>query len=388
MSTTVPSIFDAATLVVYRVVGPDAARTVRNRIHALAQDDPIIRRDFKVVNDEKPMMVHISLPLAVHQADHDAWKHVEYLKQRLCEEELDCHWAYAPSKEKDPNAKDRSRHVSYTLTLVTSAEQSAGRRWEAGDPNLKDQPYRLQIINAALKTCGIEARVSEVFEPAKSASRYAKGRITLDSPSQVPALVDAGVIESIQTQFSKYDVQFHHRHGSITPTACTTIGLILKGLRRDQRNDILKSLEEHLSHYNYVNSSDATIDNIRSSKENPDYLLCDPCDIVTAQGLCEVPVTNAQGRFFRQIYLANASPANYTKEYEILYRERAAQLFKAREEASSDMNASDPVSFEPLLLGIAPHEHPTREKPSELQKLRHSQSTKVYNWRMDQGKNK
>jgi hypothetical protein len=382
-------MFDAATLAVYRVFDSNPAQAIRDRIDGMIEDDPAIRRDFQVVEVGTPVIVRISLPRAVHLADHDAWKHVDSLRGSLCCNWFDCHWAHAPFDVEDRDARDRSRHVTYTIVLVTPDDKPSTRHWASDDQNLENEGYRLRIINSALEGSGTTARSYALIDSDKSGWRKAQGRITLDSRDAVVALVEDGAIEVIKMGSSEYNVQFHYRHGSITPTACTTIGLNLKGLRSDQKDDIVDDLKEHLSQYNLANNCEGTIRNIRMSEENPDYLLCDPCNIMVAQGLCAVPIGHAKDRFFRQIYFANASPANYIKKYEISYQKRALLEYQAREERDFfDEEDTPSGTFEPLLLEIAPHKYPAPEKPSELQNLRHSQLTKVQNWRNDQGKNK
>lgn len=317
MSETMPSIFDAARLVVYRVVGPDPDRTVRNRIHALAQNDPAIRRDFQVVNDEKPMMVRISLPLAVHQADHDAWKHVEYLKERLCEKNLDCHWAWTGSEH-----NNRSTRITYEIRpIATTNAQLSHRGPGYGDPNLTNGDFRLQAINLALAKNNVKPRRYELYKDSASRLDSVTGHIHLDSPVDVVLLASEGEIGPIPIKYSNYTVEFSYPRGSIAPTSCTTIGMVVRG---DGRDEIVHSaeLQEHVAKYCRANSKRATVTNIRMSSKHDDYFLCDPCDIITAQGLCELPMPNK--RYFRQIFLANANPANYTKTYELLYdREQA-----------------------------------------------------------------
>ena len=327
-------------------------------------------RTYEVVEVGTPDIVRISLPRAVHLADHDAWKHLEYLKSRLVYNHLECHWAHAPCDVQNPDAKDRSRHVSFTITLVESDAKPPERHRASDDSHLRNELYRLQIVNSALEGYSIKARKYALIDSDKSGSRKAQGRITLDSRDALVALVEDGTIEVIKMGSSEYNVQFYHRHGSITPTACTTIGLNLKGLRSDQKDDIVDDLKKQLSQYNLVNHREATIRNIRMSEENPDYLLCDPCDIMAARGLCAVPIGHAKDRFFRQIYFANASPANYIKKYEISYQKRALLEYEAREERTLfDENGTASGTFEPLLLEIAPHKYPAPEKPSELQNL-------------------
>lgn len=85
-------IFEAATLAVYKIEPArnyGSAETVRSIINAARIKDPLIRADFVACEAKTSKgkdiygMVYISLPLAVHEADHNASRHVEYLRLHL-----------------------------------------------------------------------------------------------------------------------------------------------------------------------------------------------------------------------------------------------------------------------------------------------------------------
>lgn len=370
------SIFDAAVLAVYnfQLNAHQETDSVEHVVETLRKDDPTIRADFlyRQVGDRAPP-VRISLPRAVHEADHDAWKHLEYLKTKLCEiEKLDCHWAWAPLME-----TDRSRKVNYSICPTYEDLQSIKSHFGGDcDPNLKDGAFRLKIINAALATLEINPRAYELYSAGASSSFTAKGHVNLGSPTQVTPLVSKGMI-TIPTRYSKYQVEFNYARGTITPTSCATIGLVV---RRDGRDESMHrtELKQLLARHNQRYGTNATISNIRMSKENEDYLLCDPSDIITAQRLCRMPMPNK--RYFRQTFFANAHPANYTKNYEIEY-DQAQKTAVENAPFGLDLLSN---YLEPIELEIEARTYDDREQETGVHKLRQTRSVNMFNWYADQ----
>jgi hypothetical protein len=368
------SIFEAATLIVYKVPGRDPAQVITNVIGRIWQENPDIRDDFQTSRSLGQGAVHITLPLAVHEADHDAWKHLEHLMGKLCEKNIDCHWATSFTK-------DRSRALSYVVSLKNTdrtrtthlaKKQRKGQfsnthdRLAEDDPRLLLKDFRVRIINSALEKLGIQ---SVEFDWAHRKHDYQKGNylgnITLNSPVDVGKCLEKPHHDDIIVDSSRFRIHFDKIFGLITPTTCTTIGLVVVGDGCELYEHKIQ-VQELLEKYNLVNGTDATIDNVRMSTEYSKYLLCDPCDIITAQGLCELPMPNR--RFFRQMFFANANPANYTPEYSKAYDKEAGEAHSIRYRSAGRTCPARSGSMVPLTIKIGPKAERTKSTP--LQDLR------------------
>jgi len=379
------SIFQAATLIVYKVPN-ETTESVQKVLGELWQQDENIRDDFQITRAEGQGSVHIALPLTVHEADHDAWNHLEYLKLKLRERGIDCHWATSLTG-------DRSRALAYVISLIDpeaakhgfrpSKKQRRGRFGETydrlydDDPRMSEVDFRVKVINTALRKIGIRnvekdwAHRKHEYQPGQY-----RGNITLDSPVDVDLCLKTPYHDAIEIEGSQFRLDFTNIFGLITPTTCTTIGLAVVGDNCEIEEHELQ-VQEHLSEYNVANNCDATIDNIRISDQYSKYLLCDPCDIMTAQGLCENPMPN--GRFFRQIFFANAAPANYTPEYGKAYDSKADQAHTARCISSGGLQPVHSDSLVPVTVEITAKDW---TKPSELDELRQKRLCLVYKYHL------
>jgi hypothetical protein len=390
-----PSIFEAATLIVYKIPGPghDTISKIHFMIRALYEEDQVnIRGDFQITRAEGQGAAHITLPLAVHEADHDAWEHLDHLRQKLCEKHLECYWATSLTG-------DRSRALSYVLSVVTPDEGSemplakksrrdrfdkTYNRLHGDDPRLSMQGFRVAIINAALVRNKIR-NVETDWAYDKLGEGKHKGNITLDSRVDVGICLENPLHHDIVIDGSTYRIHFGNIFGLITPTTCTTIGIAVAGDNYDFTQHV-KQLRRFMEDYNLVNDSSGTIDNIRMSTENPRYLLCDPSDIITAQGLCELPMPNR--RFFRQIFFANAKAANYKVSYGIQYDKEATTIHDTRSYNSPFDYVARSGSLIPLTIDIDPKgPYHNREKPSLSEDLRERRLKLVFEWLSREKKN-
>jgi len=202
-----------------------------------------------------------------------------------------------------------------------------------------------------------------------------KGNITLESPVDVATCLSTPHHYNIMIRGSQFDVSFEHVYGLLTPTTCTTIALLLHKDDDYEPGEAEHSVEEHLNLYNMANGTDGTIDNVRRSEEfYSNYLLCDPGDIITAQGLCENPMPS--GRFFRQVFFANAAAANYIPEYAAQYDRTAKAICDARRKELHTTRQSG--SLVPLIIDIAPREAVSKQTPLDV--LRQTRLSLVYEY--------
>jgi len=408
------NIFEAATLAVYKIEPArnyGAAETVRSIINAARIKDSLIRADFVVCEAKTSKgkdihgMVYISLPLAVHEADHNASKHVEYLRLHLVHvRKLECVWA--PS-----NANDRSRAVGYSIALVKPDAEGNNRavkhnksgrfgdnrrEFHNADPRLAQPDFRIKIVNVALA----RMRLREIpFDwgnsPEGQSNRAAHngqagGNITVDSPADVRACLAWSSAQHITIGWSEFIVRFHQVFGLLTPTACTTIALGVAGDGYDY-SEHLAHLRHLLKAYKETNlpahtDSQKLVDNIRMSEEDPRYLLCDPCDLFTAQGLCELPMKN--GRFFRQVFFTNLKPAYYMLDNEKEHVKQAKSSYDTRYYRCVGDHPPHSGSTTPLIIEIADNgPYHGRAKPTELDDLRIKRLGLDYEWYMNQERN-
>jgi hypothetical protein len=385
-----PSIFEAATLIVYKIPGPgnDTISKIQFMIRTLYDEDQVnIRGDFQITRAEGQGAVHITLPLAVHEAEHDAWGYLDYLRQKLCEKNLICHWATSLKG-------DRSRAVSYTVSLTKPAslvlDRCRGihapkkRRGQFGDtydrlyeddPRLTIQDFRTKIINVALGRLGLQLIAEWAHKKHNDESGKYVGNVALHSPGEVATCIETPFHDQIPLDGSMFYVNFHHIFGIITPTTCTTIGLVVVGDSCEIGEHRLQ-VKEFFAEYNEANNTEATISNIRMSTEYSKYLLCDPCDIITAQGLCENPMPN--GRFFRQIFFANADPANYVPDYGKAYDKKSDKAHTARCRSAGRSHHLRTKTTIPLTVEIGRKE--AWIKLSPLDELRQERLIQVYNY--------
>jgi hypothetical protein len=405
------SIFEAATLAVYKIEPArnfSAADTVLSIIKAAKVKDPLIRDNFQACSAKTSKgkdiygIVYISLPLAVHERDRHAWKHVDYLRRHLSEvRKLECVWA--PS-----NTNDRSRAVSYVITLAkpgSPSEQTVKpaqssrfgdrhRDFRGVDPRLAQPEFRLQLVNNALAKMGLKevpldwGNDSDGQSVRSHQKGQATGNITVGSPTEVRTCLAWASAHPISVGWSKFNVTFQRISGLITPTSCTTIGLVVIGDGFDY-SEHCAQLNDLLGKYHCINNTpwphQDLVTNVRMSEENPRYLLCDPCDLVTAQAVCELKMEN--GRFFRQVFFANLKPAYYRSENEIEYGKRAKALYHSRC-ARDDGHPCYSGSTIPFILEIEDNSpYHGRTKPSELDDLRRKRLNMVYEWYMNQERN-
>jgi hypothetical protein len=328
------SIYDAAAPTIYNA----SLGEVQSAVAAFQSDKPAAShaRQFQIKLNEL-RDIHLSLPLEVHAADSEAWRQVDQLRLHLQSRKFECAWAACP-----PGVKDRSRPLRYTITVIPREQEfqllssfgvGAQRQpntirgfppseQKADEPRLRDLHFRLRIIDRTLTALGIPPVTFDWGSDTRQTLGGAERSINLPAPSLIrKCLENEKELEELTAKQRAIDhegVQFLLVFSTvwdhITPTACTTIGLKVTGdnFKFKQHLRQLLHLVEGYKRANKVQiPNDQIVTNIRMSTEHHGYLLCDPIDLITAQGSCEYPMPNGRDRFFRQVYMLNTDPRNY-----------------------------------------------------------------------------
>ncbi|KAK4687412.1 hypothetical protein P7C73_g2705, partial [Tremellales sp. Uapishka_1] len=318
-AATKSSIYQAATLIAYKIPAPSAESEAVDLIKSYIAEFSTEYTTFPVGNGTDDMLQPFTKNWIV--ADHRKSREIRSVKIQLSDDEwlhpkggpwahlnlsalldflvnvkgIQCGWAYS-------SGNDRATSARYVLTPTTT-----------GGPKLTTDRQRLALINMVFANTDTLHPWYLWDSSAVDARGTARGLIQFYSPMDIPTFIDYGTTNIVDNNGNiSHTVSFSSSGQHILPYSCATIAAYVGDNIRNRKSnygvDLQYATELILKRYTETlppptaQTYPTIISDYHFSKDDR-WFICEPSHIYLANVLCSYPLPG--NIFFRTAYTLN-----------------------------------------------------------------------------------